>query len=107
MGRLHGLRGAGAQASPREETMKHFGTEEWIDFVNQVVSPKKKQEMDKHLQEGCRSCSKTVSVWKGVRRAAKSETNYQPPKDQVRIAAAAFAASLYGEGQKWAHSPTE
>jgi predicted anti-sigma-YlaC factor YlaD len=87
--------------------MKHFGTEEWIDFVNQVVSPKKKQEMEKHLQEGCRSCSKTVSVWEAVRRTAKTETNYQPPKDQVRIAAAAFAASLYGEEQKRAHSAIE
>lgn len=87
--------------------MKHFGSEEWIDFVNQVVSPKKKREMDKHLEEGCRRCSKTVSVWEGVRRAAKSETNYQPPKDQVRLSTAAFAASLYGEGQKRAHSAIE
>ena len=87
--------------------MKHLGTEEWIDFVNQVVSPRKKQEMDKHLEEGCRRCSKTVAVWEAVGRAAKTETNYQPPKDQVRIAAAAFAASLYGEGQKRAHSAIE
>ena len=87
--------------------MKHFGTEEWIDFVNQMVSPGKKQEMDKHLEGGCHRCSKTVSVWEAVRRAAKTETNYQPPKDQVRIAAAAFAASLYGEGQKRANSAIE
>jgi len=87
--------------------MKHFGTEEWIDFVNQVVSPGKKPEMDKHLEEGCRRCSKIVSVWQSVRRAAKTETNYQPPNDLVRIAAAAFAGALYGEGQKRANSAIE
>jgi hypothetical protein len=48
-----------------------------------------------------------VSVWEAVRRTAKTETNFQPPKDQVRIVAAAFAASLYGEGQKRAHSAIE
>jgi len=87
--------------------MKHFGTEEWIDFVNQVVSPTRKQEMDKHLQEGCHRCSKTVSAWEAVRRAATTATNYQPPEDRVRIATAAFAVSLYGEGQKRAKSAIE
>lgn len=87
--------------------MKHFGAEEWIDFVNQAVSPRKKQEMDKHLLGGCHGCSKTVSAWEAVRRAAKTETNYQPPTGQVRIAAAAFAASLYGVGQKRAKGAIE
>jgi predicted anti-sigma-YlaC factor YlaD len=87
--------------------MKHFGTEEWIDFVNQVVAPTRKQEMDKHLQEGCHRCSKTVSAWEAVRRAATTATNYQPPEDRVRIATAAFAVSLYGEGQKRAKSAIE
>ena len=87
--------------------MKHFGTEEWIDFINQVVSPGKKQEMGKHLEEGCQRCSKTVSAWQAVRRAAKSEMNYQPPNDLVRIAAAAFAGSLLGEGQKRANGAIE
>jgi hypothetical protein len=87
--------------------MKHFGAEEWIDFVNQVVSPRKKQEMDRHLEESCPRCSKTVSVWRAVRRAAKTETNYQPPTDNVRIAAAAFAASLYGVEQKRPKSAIE
>jgi len=87
--------------------MKHFSTEEWIDFVNQVVSARKKQEMDKHLREGCKLCSKTVSVWQLVRRAAKNEGNYQPPSDLVRIATAALAGSLLTKQQDRAASAVD
>ena len=78
----------------------HFSTEEWIDFVNQVVSAGKKQEMEEHLGKGCKRCSKTVSVWQRVWRTAKTEGNYQPPSDLVRIAKAAFAGSLLAERRK-------
>jgi len=80
--------------------MMHFSTEEWIDFVNQVVSAGKKQEMEEHLGKGCKRCSKTVSVWQRVWRTAKTEGNYQPPSDLVRIAKAAFAGSLLAERRK-------
>jgi len=43
--------------------MKHFTTEEWIDLVNQVVSPSRKRAMEEHLEGGCESCPKTVSRW--------------------------------------------
>jgi predicted anti-sigma-YlaC factor YlaD len=87
--------------------MKHFSAEEWIDFVNQVVSDSKRQEMEEHLGEDCKRCSKTVSVWQRVRRTAKSERNYQPPKDIIRIAEAAFAGSRLPEVQKRANSLVE
>src|SRR6266852_310747 len=74
--------------------MKHFSTEEWIDFVNQVVPSAKKLEMQGHLGSGCKRCAKSVSAWQRVERAAKIEANYQPPTDQVRLAKAAFAGSL-------------
>jgi len=61
------------------EMMKHFNSEEWIDFVNQVVSASKKQEMEEHIGKGCKRCSKALSGWQQVRRMAKTEGNYQPP----------------------------
>ena len=76
--------------------MKHFTTEEWIDLVNQVVSPSRKRAMEEHLEGGCESCAKTVSRWQRIRRAATAEPGYQPPPGAVRIAQAAFA------GSKWA-----
>jgi hypothetical protein len=73
--------------------MKHFTTEEWIDFVNQAVSPGALAEMEKHLKQGCQRCQETVSIWQRVQKSAAAERNYEVPADTVRIVKAAFAAS--------------
>ena len=78
--------------------MEHFATEKWIDFVNQAVDTNEKQLMERHLQQGCKRCKKTVSLWQKVRQSAASEANYQPPEHAVRLARAAFAeAGLAGQ----------
>jgi len=73
--------------------MKHFTTEEWIDFVNQAVSPKESENMEKHLKEGCKRCQETVAMWQRVQKSAVVEKSYQPPADTVRVVKAAFAAA--------------
>ncbi len=73
--------------------MKHFTTEEWIDFVNQVNSPKQQEAMKKHLGSGCKRCMETVALWQKIRKTAAAEANYQPPVADVRIAKAAFSAA--------------
>lgn len=75
--------------------MKHFTTEQCIDFVNGKLATGKKRQMEEHLNDGCKRCAKTLSLWQRVRETAKSEANYQPPEAAVRIAKAAFA------GSKW------
>jgi hypothetical protein len=81
--------------------MKHFTTEEWIDFVNQAVSPGDREEMESHLKEGCKRCREAVSIWQRVQKSAAAERNYQPPADTLRIVKAAFvAASLKGQGKE-------
>ncbi len=78
--------------------MEHFATERWIDFVNQAVDTNEKQSMERHLQQGCKRCRKTVSLWQRVWQSAASEANYQPPEHAVRLAKAAFAeAGLAGQ----------
>src|SRR5438477_6670255 len=80
------------------KSMEHFATEKWIDFVNQAVDTNEKQLMERHLQQGCKRCRKTVSLWQKVRQSAASEANYQPPADAVRLGKAAFAgAGLAGQ----------
>lgn len=71
--------------------MKHFTTEEWVDFVNQATSGIQQKAMQKHLESGCKSCTETVSLWKKVRKMAAEEAKYQPPAASVRVARAAFA----------------
>jgi phage FluMu protein Com len=78
--------------------MKHFTTEEWIDFANELVAIKKRKEMGQHLEEGCPRCKKTVSLWQKVRHTAKSAAECQPPEHAVRIAKAGFtSARLHGK----------
>src|SRR5438034_7574098 len=80
------------------KSMEHFATEKWIDFVNQAVDTNEKQSMERHLQQGCKRCRKTVSLWRKVWQSAASEANYQPPEHAVRLARAAFAeAGLAGQ----------
>src|SRR5438132_13546919 len=73
------------------KSMEHFATEKWIDFVNQAVDTNEKQLMERHLQQGCKRCRKTVSPWQKVRQSAASEANYQPTEHAVRLDSAALA----------------
>jgi hypothetical protein len=73
--------------------MKHFTTEEWIDFANELLATRKRKEMDRHLEEGCSRCKKALSLWQKVRQTAKSVAEYQPPESAVRIAKAEFASA--------------
>jgi hypothetical protein len=80
--------------------MEHFTVEKWIDFVNQAVDTNEKQLLERHLEQGCKRCMKTVSLWQRVQQLAASEANYQPPEGAVRIAKAAFAGTgLAGQGK--------
>ena len=89
------------QEGQRGKTMKHFTTEEWIDFVNQVVSPGALDEMENHLKQGCKRCQQAVSVWQRVQKSAAAEKNYQPPAETLRIVKSAFAdAGLQGQRQE-------
>jgi hypothetical protein len=81
-------------------TMKHFTTEEWIDFVNQVTSPKQQEAMKKHLGTGCEQCMETVALWQKLHNTAAMEASYQPPAADVRLAKAAFAAAGVGAQRK-------
>jgi hypothetical protein len=73
--------------------MKHFKTEEWIDFVKQVTSPKQHHTMKKHLGTDCKQCMKTAALWQKLHNMSVMEASYQPPEAEVRLAKAAFAAA--------------
>jgi hypothetical protein len=71
--------------------MKHFATQEWIDFVNHVVKGNQQEAMQKHLATGCKRCTEAFSLWQRVSKTAAAEGSYQPPAGTVRLAKAAFA----------------
>lgn len=71
--------------------MNHFTTEEWIDFVNQVIPVGKGNDMQRHLEIGCKSCQGALDLWSKVRKAGAAEVAYQPPAASVHLAKSAFA----------------
>ncbi|MGB2621169.1 MAG: hypothetical protein WA857_01335 [Candidatus Acidiferrum sp.] len=87
--------------------MKHFSTEEWIDFVNHMVTSGRQEAMQKHLSTGCKRCKETVSLWQKVSKSAAAEASYQPPADLLRLAKAAFATSNLLPAQKESQSLIE
>jgi hypothetical protein len=80
--------------------MKHFATQEWIDFVNHVVKGNQQEAMQKHLATGCKRCTETFSLWQKVSKTAAPEASYQPPAVTVRLAKAAFATAGLARPQK-------
>jgi hypothetical protein len=80
--------------------MKHFSTNEWVDFVNQVLAAGQRETMQNHLSTGCKQCKETVSLWQKVSKTAAAEATYQPSADAVRLAKAAFAASGLAQSKK-------
>ncbi len=71
--------------------MKHFSIEQWIDFVNGVSAKPAQQDMQKHLDSGCKQCAGAVALWQKVLRSAAEESRFDPPTDTVRLVKAAFA----------------
>ena len=80
--------------------MKHYSTEEWVDFVNHFVTAGQQEAMQKHLATGCKRCKETVSLWQKVSKTAAAEANYQPPADTVRLAKAAYLTTRLNTPKK-------
>ncbi len=87
--------------------MKHYSTEEWVDFVNHIVTAGQQQAMQKHLATGCKLCKETVSLWQKVSKTAAAEANYQPPADTVRLAKAAYLTTRLNTPPKESRSLVE
>ena len=87
--------------------MKHYSTEEWVDFVNHTVTAGQQQAMQKHLATGCKRCTETVSLWQKVSKTASAEANYQPPADAVRLAKAAYLTNRLNTPPKESRSLVE
>jgi hypothetical protein len=74
--------------------MKHFSTEEWVDFVNQIVATNQREIMQQHLAS-CAACTETVALWQRVHEQAIAERAYQPDSNAIRLAKAVFAGSSF------------
>jgi hypothetical protein len=87
--------------------MKHFSTEESVDYVNHIVIAGQQKALQKHLATGCKRCKETVSLWQKVSKTAASEANYQPPADAIRLAKAAYLTTRLNTPPKESRSLVE
>ena len=87
--------------------MKHYSTEEWVDFVNHTVTAGQQKVMQNHLATGCKRCKETVSLWQKVGKTAAAEANYQPPAGSVRLAKAAYLTTRLNTPTEESHSLVE
>lgn len=77
--------------------MKHFSSVEWIDHVNHVLDPSRESVIEKHLERGCESCAAELARWGRLSQFAAREKDYQPPKEAVHMAKAAFFISGWAQ----------
>ncbi len=85
----------------------HFTTEEWIDFVNQMIPQQKQEAMREHLGRGCKRCSEEFALWQKVRGTAALEPNYQPSADIVHVVKAAHASAKMADRETESKSLVE
>jgi hypothetical protein len=69
--------------------MKHFTSEDWIDYVRELQTPAVAAQMEGHLSD-CDTCQKTFSLWAAANDAAAKDLDYAPPCDAARIARSMF-----------------
>lgn len=70
--------------------MEHFSTEQWVDFVR-GTNPKKRREMQRHLDEQCPQCSKSMNTWRVVMDQIRQSNRSKPPEASLRAVKAGFA----------------
>jgi hypothetical protein len=70
--------------------MKHFKTEEWVDFVRGKVGKDQKEAMQMHLESGCKRCQREAGTWQRVREAAKRQMAIAPEDSVVRFVKGSF-----------------
>jgi len=69
----------------------HFTAEHWADFVRKVAAADQMSAMERHLSEGCQSCTKAHAEWQSVCDVAAKDRSYEVPEATVRVARAVFS----------------
>lgn len=69
--------------------MKHYTSEEWVDFVRNVLEPNVAAAMKAHLDD-CGKCQAAYRLWNDVSASASKDSLYAPPNSAVRMAKSLF-----------------
>jgi hypothetical protein len=75
-----------------DHNMAHYSSQNWIDYVRNLVSPQDAAAMTNHLKSGCESCTKEKASWSKLAAFAKTEAQFEPPEHVVNMAKALVQA---------------
>src|SRR5271156_733699 len=71
--------------------MRHYSLEKWVDFARNVIREDEKAKMQSHLETGCSTCQKELTLWRRFQQTAQRESSYEPSDGAVRTVQAIFA----------------
>jgi hypothetical protein len=69
----------------------HFDAEHWADFVRHVASDDQARLIERHLSDGCQSCTKAYADWQSISDVAAKDGSYEVPEGSIRLAKAMFS----------------
>lgn len=81
----------------KRSSKQHFGSQDWVDFVNGTASEAQQSRMQKHLSDGCKTCFNAADLWTRVQEHAKREGNFEVPASGVRHVLNAFRVTFEGK----------
>jgi hypothetical protein len=73
-----------------ETVMRHFSTQNWVDFVRNVADPAVTTEMQQHLESACPDCTKNRQLWRFVMQQSENLKRAEPPASSLRAVKAGF-----------------
>lgn len=69
----------------------HFAADDWADFVRDLAPEDQARIMERHLSDGCQSCTNAYADWQSVRDIAAKDRSYAVPEGSIRLAKAMFS----------------
>lgn len=79
--------------------MKHYTSEQWIDFARNLIQSSLRQRMQSHLDTGCAECSQEIALWQRTYQAAQRTRELQPADGILRAVKGTFATERGAKGQ--------
>jgi len=70
---------------------EHFSSEDWFDFVRGVGFAERRQEIERHLADGCQDCADLHDTWRAVAEIVHAEPLLDPGVSVVRLARALYS----------------
>jgi hypothetical protein len=70
--------------------MEHFTAPQWVDFVRKVAASAETAEMQRHLDDACPDCTKSIRVWRIVMEQSEQLKRAKPPESSLRAVKASF-----------------